>query len=80
MSIVYKRSDGTPQTLTVEEILKRKDALEMAYNPNDCPEIRWGAPEGSKELLNCRRRAPGPQREKMKALRHWFHERRRPPT
>jgi hypothetical protein len=80
MSIVYTRSDGTPQTLTVEEILNRKEALEMAYNPNDCAEVRWGAPEGSEDLSSCRRRAPGAQREKMKSLRHWFRERRRPPT
>lgn len=80
MSIVYTRSDGVPRTLTVEEILKRKEALEMAYNPNDCPEIRWGAPESSEELSTCRRRAPGSQREKMKSLRHWFRDRRRPPT
>ena len=24
-------------------------ALEMAYNINDCAELRWGAPEGSEE-------------------------------
>jgi hypothetical protein len=22
----------------------------MAYNPNDCPEVRWGASEGSPEM------------------------------
>ena len=80
MSIDYTRSDGTLWTLIVGEILERKEALEMAYNPNDCAEVRWGAPEGSVELSTCRRRAPGSQQEKMKSLRHWFHERRRPPT
>ena len=80
MTIMYTGSDGTARTLTVEEILGRKEALEMAYNPNDCVEIRWGAPEGSLELSTCRRRAPGSQQEKMKSLRHWFRERRRPPT
>jgi hypothetical protein len=69
-----------PQTLTIEEILKRKEAFEMAYNPNDCVEIRWGAPDGSEELSSCRRRAPASQQEKMRSLRHWFRERLRPPT
>jgi hypothetical protein len=62
MTITYTRSNGTPQTLTVEEILERKPALEMAYNPNDCIEICWGAPEGSEELSppagDGRRRPP----------------------
>lgn len=80
MTFAYTRSDGTPWTLTVGEVLSRKAAMEMAYNPNDGPEIRWGAPEGSEELSTCRRRAPISQRERMKSLRHWFHERRRPPT
>jgi hypothetical protein len=80
MTITYARSNGTPRTLTVEEILERKAALEMAYNPNDCIEIRWGAPEGSEELSTCRRRAPASQQDKMKSLRHWFREHRRPPT
>jgi hypothetical protein len=79
-TIVYTGSNGTPRTLTIEEIIRRKAALEMAYNPNDCVEIRWGAPEGSEELSACRQRAPAPQLEKMKSLRHWFRERRRPPT
>jgi hypothetical protein len=80
LTITYTRTDGTQQILSVEEILKRKDAFEMAYNPNDCPEIRWGAPEGSDELSSCRVRAPASQKERMKALRHWFLERLRPPT
>ncbi len=80
LTITYTRTDGTQQILSVEEILKRKDAFEMAYNPNDCAEIRWGAPEGSDELSSCRRRAPASQKERMKALRHWFRERLRPPT
>ncbi len=80
MTITYTRSDGTPQTLTVEEILKRGEAFEMAYNPNDCIEIRWGAPEGSEERSTCRRMAPAAQQERMKSLRHWFRDRLRPPT
>jgi hypothetical protein len=78
MSITYVRSNGKEQTLSLEEIFKRKEAFEMSYNPNDCVEVRWAAPEGSEELSSCRRRAPASQQEKMKSMRHWFHERRYP--
>ncbi len=80
MSISYTRSDGNVQKLTVEEILKRRDALEMAYNPNDGIEIRWGAPESGKEITSCRRHAPPGQLEKMRAVRKWFSKRLHPPT
>jgi hypothetical protein len=29
--------------------------LEMAYNPNDCVELRWGAPAKSDEASTCKR-------------------------
>ncbi|MHB8093365.1 MAG: hypothetical protein ACYDH0_00325 [Candidatus Aminicenantales bacterium] len=80
LEISYVRSDGKEQTLTLEEILKRKDAFEMAYNPNDGIEIRWGAPEGSPERISCRRRAPSSQVQKMLGLRSWFRKRLHPPT
>ena len=51
----------------------------MAYNVNDCVELRWGAREGSEEAATCKRRAPQAQRAKMTGYRAWFHERRRPP-
>jgi hypothetical protein len=78
LSITYRRSDGTPRALTLEDIFARRDAFEMGYNPNDSVEVRWGAPEGSEELSTTRRRAPASQLEKMKALRPWFHKRLRP--
>jgi hypothetical protein len=78
MSITYVRSNGKEQTLSLEEIFKRAEAFEMSYNPNDCVEVRWGAPEGSEELASCRRRAPASQQEKMKSVRQWFRERRYP--
>lgn len=80
MTITYTRSDGYPQTLTLEDIIKRKEALEIGYNPNDGVEIRWGAPEGSPERATCRRRAPASQVQKMEALRTWFRKRLHPPT
>jgi len=80
LSISYTRSDGTLQKLTVAEILKRRDAFEMAYNPNDGPEIRWGAPENSQERAACKRHAPASQLEKMRSVRTWFSKRLHPPT
>ena len=76
----YTRSDGSQWTLTLKDVLDRTTALEMAYNINDCVELRWGAPEGSEEAATCKRHAPAAQREKMAAdYRPWFAERRRPP-
>ena len=80
LSVSYTRSDSTIQKLTVGEILKRRAAFEMAYNPNDGTEIRWGAPENSSERSTCRRHAPPNQVEKMKSVRTWFNKRLHPPT
>lgn len=80
LSVSYTRTDGTEQRLSVKELLKRKDAFEMAYNPNDGIEVRWGAPEGSDEIASCRRRAPSSQIEKMRSVRTWFSKRLHPPT
>ncbi|MCX6223539.1 MAG: hypothetical protein NTV01_02085, partial [Bacteroidia bacterium] len=80
LSITYTRSDGKEQTLTIAEILKRKDGFEMAYNPNDGIEIRWGAPENSEEWSTCKRRVPTGQLEKMRQVRVWFKKRLHPPT
>jgi hypothetical protein len=35
LSITYTRTDGSEQKLTIKEILERRDAFEMGYNPND---------------------------------------------
>jgi hypothetical protein len=75
----YTRSDGSAWTLKLEDVLDRMSALEMAYNVNDCAELRWGAEDGSEEAATCKRRAPAAQREKMTEYRAWFSERRRPP-
>ncbi len=80
LSISYSRSDGSTQKLSLGEILKRRDALEMAYNPNDGIEIRWGAPENNAERATCKRHAPSSQLEKMRSVRQWFSKRRHPPT
>jgi hypothetical protein len=80
LSISYTRSDGSVQKLTLGELLKREDAFEMAYNPNDGIEIRWGAPENSDERASCHRRAPPVQLERMLSVRPWFAKRLHPPT
>ena len=61
------------------DVLGRAGDLEMAYNVNDCVELRWGARGGSEEAATCKRRAPAAQRTRMADYRAWFHERRRPP-
>lgn len=79
-SFQYQRSDGTPWTLRLSELIERAEALEMAYNPNDCIETRWGAPADSIEALGCRRHAPSEQRQQMLSDREWFRTRSRPST
>jgi hypothetical protein len=75
----YTRSDGSAWTLALKDVVDRAADIEMAYNLNDCVELRWGAPDKSDEASTCRRHAPGAQRAKMTEYRTWFHERRRPP-
>jgi hypothetical protein len=78
-SVTYRRSGGAEQRITLADVVARQASLEMAYNPNDCIEIRWGAPEGSPEHATCRRHAPAEQQERMRSYRAWFNTRSRPP-
>ena len=80
LSITYTRTNGTEQRLTIAEILKRREAFEMAYNPNDGIEIRWGAPEKSEERSTCHRHVSANQLGKMQSVRVWFQKRVHPPT
>lgn len=77
--IQYSRSNGQPWELSVADILERKPAFEMGYNPNDCVEVRWGAEVGTEEYASCRRHAPAAQIKQMTAIRTWFREAKRPP-
>jgi hypothetical protein len=77
--ISYPRSDGSSWTLTLKDVADRAVDFEMAYNPNDCVELRWGALDKSDEASTCKRHAPSAQRAKMLKYRTWLHERRRPP-
>jgi hypothetical protein len=76
--IHYVRSNGEPWELTVAEILARKPAFEMSYNPNDCVEVRWGAKPDTEEYASCKRHAPPAQHKQMAAVREWFRDAKRP--
>ena len=77
--ISYTRSDGSQWTLSLKDVLDRAADFEMAYNPNDCVELRWGAPDNSEEASTCKRHAPQAQRAKMSSdYRIWFRERHWP--
>ncbi|MGA8899338.1 hypothetical protein [Bradyrhizobium sp.] len=76
--ISYTRSDGSQWTLSVKDVVDRAGDFEMAYNPNDCVELRWGAPGNSEEASTCKRHAPQAQRAKMSDYRVWFRERHWP--
>lgn len=77
--VIYRRSNGAEQRLSLATVLARQVDLEMAYNPNDCIEIRWGAPLQSAERASCARHAPEDQLDLMRSYRSWFHTRSRPP-
>ena len=76
--IQYVRSNGEPWEMSVADVLARKSAFEMSYNPNDCVEVRWGAEAGTEEYASCRRHAPAAQIKQMTAVREWFREAKRP--
>ena len=77
--ITYTRSDGSSWRLSLADIYARRSALEMAYNPNDCVERRWGATPETADYATCGRQAPAAQRAQMEAYRVWFRDARRPP-
>lgn len=77
-TFAYTKSNGEKQTLHLADVAARARAFETGYNPNECPEARWGAPEGSEELASCKRHAPADQRAKLERYRVWFATRTRP--
>ena len=77
--IEYQNSVGQLVQLSLKTLIERSKALEMAYHPSDCNEVRWGAPEGSEEYKTCARRASSAERAKMNQMRVWFQKRVRPP-
>jgi len=77
--ISYTRSDGSQWTLSLKDVVDRMTDFEMAYNPNDCAELRWAARDNTDEAATCKRHAPQTQRAKMSSeYRVWFRERRWP--
>jgi hypothetical protein len=75
----YVNSNGKEVPLTLKDVADRAKLFEMAYNPNDCIEIRWAAPNDSTERSSCHMRAPKHQTAKMTRYRTWFATRKRPP-
>src|SRR5450432_1019842 len=45
LAFAYSRSDASTKKVTLAELVARAPAFEAAYNPNDCPELRWGRPQ-----------------------------------
>jgi hypothetical protein len=78
LGIAYVRSDGSSWRLSLAEIVRRMDRFEQSYNPNDCPEQRWGAAKHTPEFAPCERFAPEAQRRRMEKYRWWHAERFRP--
>lgn len=78
LGIDIRRSDGSTGRFTLGMFVDRLRAFEMAYNPNDCPEVRWGATENDPEYATCLHRAPPAQRRLMEGYRLWFAARRQP--
>ena len=78
-TIEYTQSDGRTMRIPLSALFERRSALEIGYNPNDCPERRWGAPAGSAESAPCRRLAPSEQQARMENYRSWFRSLQRPP-
>jgi hypothetical protein len=74
----YTRSDGSAWTLSLKDVIDRAEDFEMAYNPNECVELRWAASDKSDEAATCKRHAPAAQRAKMQKYRSWFQERHWP--
>lgn len=70
--VTYVRSNGEKMSLSIDDIMQRRQRLQMAYNPNDCIEVRWGARPGTAEQKSCKRRAPPYQLRKMLLARRWF--------
>ncbi len=78
--VTYTRSDGSPWRLSLRDIVEdRRERFEVAYNPNDCVERRWGASPETPDYATCRRQAPADQQARMAEYRTWFRDTVRPP-
>lgn len=77
-TFTYQRSDQSPYTLTMADILARILRFEMSWNPNDCVEKRWGARDGDPDYATCQTHAPAKHLPQMEESRPWFRDRARP--
>ena len=75
MTFQYRRSNGEPFELSIQDVLNRIERFEAAYDPNMCPEMRWGAEPGTAEAKTCKRKPPKAHRAIYKKHRHWFVDR-----
>ena len=84
--ISYKKSNGETVELTLLDVEQR--LFDLSFNPNHAPELRWGAPEGSKEregmkLINTPLRTGGSMPalkayEAEQGLRYYQHRQTTP--
>ena len=77
-TVRYVRTDGSEWPLSLADVLARAERFELAWNPNDCPEHRWGALPDTDESRTCRSRAPSDQQARMAEYHGWFRDRQRP--
>ncbi|MBI5498850.1 MAG: hypothetical protein HY907_01295 [Deltaproteobacteria bacterium] len=78
LGIEYTRSDGSTWHLSLADVVERLERFEQSYNPNECPEVRWGAGRKTDEMGPCERHAPADQVRRMEKIRWWHHMRFRP--
>jgi hypothetical protein len=64
--VVYTGSHGAPVELSLDQVLDR--LFDLSFDPYHCPELRWGAPEGSLERAAC----PDDERDLA-----WYEDERR---
>lgn len=49
--VSYTATSGRSVSLTLGDVIER--LFSLSFDPYHCPELRWGAPEGSEELRGC---------------------------
>ena len=51
-AFAYKNSSGRNVNLSFETLENR--LYNMSFDPYHCPELRWGAPQNSREMSTCK--------------------------
>ena len=68
MEVRYVGSDGETRHRNVADLVGDPGFLSHGYNPNDCPERRWGEPS----TVACPQEAPPEQRRREHEYMPWF--------